>query len=45
MHCPVKSKQIFPPKKLCGLIPTFYIHVSVSDLDIPMIGRKRNTAK
>ncbi len=25
-------RQIFPEKKLCGLSPNFYIHVSVSDL-------------
>jgi hypothetical protein len=24
--------------KLCGLVPNFYIHVSVSDLYIPTIG-------
>ncbi len=34
-----KSKQIFPEKELRGLFsPNFHIHVSVSDLYIPMIG-------
>jgi hypothetical protein len=32
------SRQIFPEQELCGLIPNFHIHVSVSDLYIPMIG-------
>jgi hypothetical protein len=40
MHCPEKSKQIFPKIKLCSLIPNFYLHVSVSDLYIPTIGQK-----
>jgi hypothetical protein len=31
-------KQIFPEMKLRGLVPSFYIHVSVSNLYIPMIG-------
>jgi hypothetical protein len=32
-------KQIFPEKELRGLSPYyFYIHVSVSDLNISMIG-------
>jgi hypothetical protein len=30
-------KQIFPEKKLRGHSPNFHIHVSVSDLYIPMI--------
>jgi hypothetical protein len=30
-------KHIFPEMKLRGLIPNFYIHVSCSDLYIPMI--------
>jgi hypothetical protein len=30
-------KQIFPEKELCGHIPYFDIHVSVSDLYIPAI--------
>jgi hypothetical protein len=33
-----KSKKIFPEMKLRGLVPNFHIHVSVSDLYIPMIG-------
>jgi hypothetical protein len=32
-----KLKNIFPEIKPCGLIPKFYIHVSVSDSLIPMI--------
>jgi hypothetical protein len=31
-------KQIFPEMKLRGLSPSSYIHVSVSNLYIPMIG-------
>jgi hypothetical protein len=38
----VKCKQdpiyVFPELKLRGLVPNFYIHVSVSDLYIPTIG-------
>ncbi len=30
-------KQIFPEKELRGHSPNFHIHVSVSDLYIPMI--------
>jgi hypothetical protein len=32
------SKQIFPDKELRGHSPNSYIHVSVSDLNIPTIG-------
>jgi hypothetical protein len=32
------SKQIFPEMELRGLVPYFYIHVSVSDLNITTIG-------
>jgi hypothetical protein len=38
MQCPKNSKQIFPEIKLHGLVPNFYIHVSVSDLCIPTTG-------
>jgi hypothetical protein len=31
-------KQIFPEKEYLGLSPNFYIHVSVSELYIPMKG-------
>jgi hypothetical protein len=31
------SKQIFPERELYGHCPKFHIHVSVSDLYIPMI--------
>jgi hypothetical protein len=37
-QCTKNSKQIFPEMKLRGLVPNFYIHISVSDLYIPMIG-------
>ncbi len=32
------SKHLFPEKELRGLSPNFHIHVSVSNLYIPMIG-------
>jgi hypothetical protein len=38
MPCTENSKQIFLEMKLRGLVPNFYIHVSVSDLYIPTIG-------
>jgi hypothetical protein len=31
-------KQIFPEKEYRGLSPNFHIHVSVSELYIPMMG-------
>ncbi len=31
-------KHVFPEMKLCDLVPNVYIHVSGSDLYIPMIG-------
>jgi hypothetical protein len=37
-QCTENSKQIFPERKLRGLVPNFYIHVCVSDSYIPMIG-------
>ncbi len=37
-HNTENSKQIFLEKELCGLSPNFHIHVSVSDLYIPMNG-------
>jgi hypothetical protein len=37
-HNTENSKQIFPKKEWRGLSPSFYIHVSVSDLYIPTIG-------
>jgi hypothetical protein len=37
-HCTDNSKHIFTEMKLHGLIPNFYIHVSVSHLCIPTIG-------
>ncbi len=32
LHCAKNSKEIFPEMKLHSLVPIFYIHVSVSDL-------------
>jgi len=37
-HNSKNSKKIFPGKELHGLCPNFHIHVSVSDLYIPLIG-------
>jgi hypothetical protein len=37
-HNTENSKQIFPEKELRGHSPNSYIHVSVSDLTIPMSG-------
>jgi hypothetical protein len=31
-HCTENSKHIFPERKLRGLVPNVYIHVSVSNL-------------
>ncbi len=42
IHCkdkiPKNFKQIFPEKEYRGLSPNFHIHVSVSELYIPMMG-------
>jgi hypothetical protein len=38
IHFTENSKQIIPEMKLRGLVHNFYIHVSVSNLCIPMIG-------
>jgi hypothetical protein len=45
MHCTKNSKQIFPEMKLRGLFPSFYIHVSVSDLYIPAISLQTRYSK
>jgi hypothetical protein len=37
-HWTENLNKIFPERKLCGLSPNFYIHISVSDLYIPNIG-------
>ncbi len=37
-HCKGNSIYGFPERKLRGLIPNFYIHISVSDLYIPRNG-------
>jgi hypothetical protein len=34
-HNTENAKQIFPEKELCGLSPSFLIHVSVSALYVP----------
>ncbi len=38
MHCNENTIYVFPEKDLCGLSPSFNIHVSVNDLCIPRIG-------
>ncbi len=45
MHWTQNSKQIFPEMKLRGLIPHFYVHVSVSDVYIPTIGLQPQYSK
>ncbi len=45
MHCNENSRQIFPEMKLRGLVPNFYIHVSVNDLYIPTIGPQTQYSK
>ncbi len=35
-HCEENPIYVFPEKKLRGLIPNFYIHLSVSDLYTPL---------
>ncbi len=37
-HCNVNPIYVFPEKELCGLIPNFRMHVSVSGLYIPRMG-------
>ncbi len=37
-HCNDKPIYLFPEKQLRDLLPNFHIHVSVSDINIPMIG-------
>ena len=37
LHCKENPIYVFPERKLCGLVPNFHIHVSVSDLRIPRI--------
>jgi hypothetical protein len=43
MQCTENSKQIFPEMKLRGLVPNFYIHVSVSDRSATAVQKKRRT--
>ncbi len=45
MHCTENSKKIFLEMKLRGLVPNFYFHVSVSDLNIPTIGPQTQYSK
>ncbi len=35
---PIYVFYVFPEKELCGLSPSFHIHVPVSDLYTPRIG-------
>jgi hypothetical protein len=37
MHCKEDSNYVFLEIKLRGLVPSFHIHTSVSDLYIPRI--------
>ncbi len=37
LYCKENLICVLPEKKLCGLSPNFYIHVSVRDLYIPRI--------
>jgi hypothetical protein len=37
-YCTEKWKKIFRERKLRGLVPSFHIHVSVSDLYFPKVG-------
>jgi hypothetical protein len=37
LHCKEDTIYVFPEIKLRGLSPSFYIHISVSDLHIPRI--------
>ncbi len=45
MHYTENLKKIFTEMKMCGFVPNFYIHVSVSDLYIPMIGAATQYSK
>ncbi len=38
IHCTQHPVYVMPEKKLHGLVPNSYIHVSVNDLYIPTIG-------
>ncbi len=38
LHCTENPIYVFPEMKLRGLVPNYYIHVSVSYLYIPRIG-------
>jgi hypothetical protein len=38
MHCKEDSNYVFPEIKVSGLVPSFHIHSSVSDLYTPRIG-------
>jgi hypothetical protein len=37
-HCTDNWEKIFPERKLRGLRPNIFIHISVSDLYIPTVG-------
>jgi hypothetical protein len=38
LHFTENQIYVFPEIKLCGLVPSSYIHISVSDLYIPRSG-------
>ncbi len=45
MHSTENLKQLFPEIKQRGFDPNFYIHVSVNDLYIPMIGPQTQNSR
>ncbi len=45
IHCTKNLKLIFPERKLRGLVPNLYIHVSVSDSCTPTIGPQTQYSK
>jgi hypothetical protein len=45
MHYAEKSNKLFPEIKLLGLVPNFYIHVSVRYLYIPTISSQTQYSK
>jgi hypothetical protein len=40
LHCKEDPIYVFPEMKLRGLVPNFYIRVSVSNLYIPRVGHR-----
>jgi hypothetical protein len=45
LHCKKDLIDVFPEMKLRGLVPNFYILVSVSDYYIPTIGLQTQYSK